>query len=95
MLTIQSPDLGGALTEACNLIADALGSDKVGVSLYEAENETLVALGTSTTEVGIRQGQTGMDRQPLATAGRQYESSTAARCITPGGPIKTQSSYAG
>jgi transcriptional regulator with GAF, ATPase, and Fis domain len=69
VLTIQSPDLGGALTEACNLIADALGADKVDVFLYEAENETLVALGTSTTEVGIRQRQTGMDRQPLANGG--------------------------
>ena len=51
VLTIQSPDLRGALTEACNLITDPLGAEKVDVFLYGAQNETLVALGTSTTEV--------------------------------------------
>jgi GAF domain-containing protein len=68
-LTIQSPDLRGALTEACDLITEPLGAEKVDVFLYDAQNETLVALGTSTTAVGIRQHQIGMDRQPLANGG--------------------------
>ncbi len=69
VLTIQSPDLRGALIEACDLITEPLRADKVDVFLYGAQNETLVALGTSTTEVGVRQHQIGMDRQPLANGG--------------------------
>jgi GAF domain-containing protein len=66
---IQALDLRGALTEACNLIADVLGADKIDVFLHEAETATLVALGTSTTEVGRRQCSIGLDRQPLANGG--------------------------
>jgi DNA-binding CsgD family transcriptional regulator len=69
VLSIQDLDLRGALTQACNQIVDALGADKVDVFLYEAEGETLVALGTSTTDVGLRQHQIGLHRQPIANGG--------------------------
>jgi GAF domain-containing protein len=83
VLTIQSPDLRGALTEACDLITEPLGAEKVDVFLYEAQNETLVALGTSTTAVGMRQHQIGMDRQPLANGG------VAVRVFRTGEPYQT------
>ena len=38
-------------------------------SLYESPSETLVAVGTSDSEVGRRQHQIGMERQPLANGG--------------------------
>jgi len=69
VLSIQDLDLRGALTQACNQIADALGADKIDIFLYEAEGETLVALGTSDTDVGRRQHQIGLQRQPIANGG--------------------------
>jgi len=69
VLSIQDLDLRGALTQACNQITDALGADKVDVFLYEAEGETLVALGTSATDLGRRQHEIGLQRQPIANGG--------------------------
>jgi DNA-binding CsgD family transcriptional regulator len=69
VLAIQDLDFRGALTQACNQIAGALGCEKVDIFLYEAERESLVALGTSQTDVGRRQRRIGMDYQPLANGG--------------------------
>jgi DNA-binding NarL/FixJ family response regulator len=69
MMAIQELALRGALTEACNLIAEALRADKVDVFLYDAGNESLVALGTSATDVGRRQRRIGMHHQPVANGG--------------------------
>ena len=69
VLTIDELDLRGALCAACTLVATALGADKVDVFVYAAEGEALVALGTSRTELGRRQRQIGMDRQPVANGG--------------------------
>src|SRR5215204_2556737 len=69
LLAIQSPDLRPALDEASTLVNAALRADKVDVFLYEAERESLVAMGTSDTEVGHRQHAIGMDRQPIANDG--------------------------
>jgi DNA-binding CsgD family transcriptional regulator len=82
VLTIQELDVRGALTAACTQVADALAADKVDAFLYEADGEALVALGTSTTEVGHRQHQIGMDHQPLANGGvavRVFSSGEAYR----------------
>ena len=46
-----------------------LRADKVDVFLFEVERESLVAMGTSDTEVGHRQRAIGMDRQPIANDG--------------------------
>lgn len=73
VLTIDELDLRGALSAACTLAATALGADKVDVFVYEAESEALVALGTSHTEMGRRERQIGMDRQPLANGGVAVE----------------------
>ena len=73
VLTIDELDLRGALSAACTLAATALGADKVDVFVYEAESEALVALGTSHTEMGRRERQIGMDRQPLVNGGVAVE----------------------
>ena len=83
VLAIQELDLRGALTQACNLIAETLRADKVDVFLYVAESETLVALGTSTTDLGRRQHRIGMERQPIANGG------VAARVFQSGEPYQT------
>ena len=83
VLAIQELDLRGALTQACNQITEALRSDKVDIFLYVAESESLVALGTSDTEVGRLQHRIGMERQPIANGG------VAARVFQSGEPYQT------
>src|SRR4051812_18697812 len=70
LLAIESPELRPALTAASTLIAETFGTDKVGVFVYQAESETLVALGTSDTPLGRQQRDLGLDRVPLANGGR-------------------------
>lgn len=50
-------------------MAEAVSADKVDVFLYEAASDTLVAMGTSATEMGRHQHQLGLNRQPLANDG--------------------------
>src|SRR4051812_37438458 len=69
LLSIQSPELRPSLDEASTLVGVALRADKVDVFLYEAERESLVAMGTSDTVVGRRQHAIGLDRQPIANDG--------------------------
>ncbi len=69
LLAIQVPELRPALTEASNLVSEALGADKVDVFLLERETSSLVAMGTSETALGERQYALGMHRQPLANGG--------------------------
>ena len=83
VLAIRELELRAALTQASDRIGEALGADKVDVFLYATEGETLVALGTSDTEVGRRQHQIGMDRQPIANGG------VAARVFRSGEPYQT------
>jgi DNA-binding CsgD family transcriptional regulator len=70
LLAIRSPLLHAALTEACNLISETFGADKVDVFIYEPEISTLVALGTSQTPLGQLQHELGLHRLPLANGGR-------------------------
>ncbi len=70
LLAIQSPELGPALTEACNLVAERLRADKVDVFLYEPTSTSLVAMGTSETPMGKRQYELGLNRLALTNGGR-------------------------
>src|SRR3712207_2469241 len=73
LLSIRSLELRPALTEASNLIAEVLRADKVDVFLYQADIDSLVAMGTSDTPMGHRQHELGLDRLQLANAGPQGE----------------------
>jgi DNA-binding CsgD family transcriptional regulator len=70
LLGIASPELRPALDRASDLVAEALGADKVDVFLHQAASDSLVALGTSRTPMGREQHRLGLDRQPLANGGR-------------------------
>jgi DNA-binding CsgD family transcriptional regulator len=70
LLGIASPELRPTLDQASNLVAEALGADKVDVFVHEVASDSLVALGTSTTPMGRRQHELGLDRLPLANGGR-------------------------
>ena len=71
LLGIRSLELRPALTEAANLVGEALGADKVDVFLYQADIDSLVAMGTSDTPMGRRQYELGLDRLQLANSGPQ------------------------
>jgi two-component system, OmpR family, sensor kinase len=69
LLGIQAPELRPALSQASSLVAEALDADKVDVFLHEPESDTLVAMGTSDTELGHEQHRAGLNRQPVANNG--------------------------
>jgi signal transduction histidine kinase len=73
LLAIRSTDLDEALDQAADLIARALGADKVDAFLYEPSTESLVAAGTSRTPMGHKQHAIGMDHLPLANGGPTVE----------------------
>jgi two-component system, OmpR family, sensor kinase len=58
-----------ALAEAADLVAEALGADKVDVFVYQAARSSLVALGTSRQPLSRLQRQAGLDVLPLANGG--------------------------
>lgn len=70
LLTISTPDLKEALTEAADMVASALRADKVDVFLYEANLDALVAQGVSHTPVGHLQKELGLDVLYLQNGGR-------------------------
>ena len=71
LLSIRSLELRPALTEACTMIAEVLRADKVDVFLYQADIDSLVAMGTSQTPMGKREYELGLDRLQVANAGPQ------------------------
>src|SRR5688500_15015339 len=69
LLGIHAPELRPALMSAASLVAEALAADKVDVFRHEPESDTLVAMGTSDTEMGREQHRAGLNRQPIANNG--------------------------
>ncbi|HZU14575.1 MAG TPA: ATP-binding protein [Chloroflexota bacterium] len=73
LLEIDAVTVRDAMNQAGDLIARAMGADKVDLFLYEEETGTLVALGTSNTEIGRAQIRVGLNRVPIANGGRQVQ----------------------
>jgi two-component system, OmpR family, sensor kinase len=69
LLAIEGTNLKSALDQAADLIAGAIGAEKTDAFIYDPSAETLVAVGTSNTPMGIRQRQIGLDRLPVANGG--------------------------
>jgi len=69
LLGVQAVEMRPMLDEASSLVAAALAADKVDVFLYEAASDSLVAMGTSATELGQRQHELGLNRLPVANGG--------------------------
>ena len=73
LLSIEATDLKGALDQAADRLSEALGAEKIDISLHDPAVDTLVALGISNTPLGRRQQRIGMDRLPVANGGRVVE----------------------
>ena len=69
LLEIDATNLKVTLDQASQMVAQALGAEKVDVFLYEAASDSLVAMGTSDTPMGRQQHATGLNRMPLANGG--------------------------
>ena len=70
LLAIEVADLEMALTHSCDVIAEALGADKVDAFLYQPEKDTLVARGSSTQPLSALQRKLGLDMLPVSNGGR-------------------------
>jgi two-component system OmpR family sensor kinase len=70
LLEVPSTDLKVALTAASDVVASALGADKVDVFLYDASRDSLVAESTSTQPLSALQHQHGLDVLQIANGGR-------------------------
>lgn len=73
LLCLEAGELMDTLDRAANLLVDALGAEKLDVSLHDPSIDTLVSMGISNTPLGKRQQQIGMDRLPVANGGRVVE----------------------
>lgn len=73
LLELPAAEVKSTLDEASLLVAKALGADKVDAFLIDPTTDSLVAVGTSATPMGIRQRELGLDKMPLANGGRTVE----------------------
>src|SRR4051794_30270333 len=69
LLVLPGIELRPTLDQASTLVARACDAEKVDVFVYEADKDSLVALGTSDTPLGHKQHALGLDRFPRANAG--------------------------
>lgn len=70
LLALEASSPKPAFDEAATLIAEAVGADKVDTFVLDPTRDTLVALGTSTTPMGLKQQALGLNLMPLSNGGR-------------------------
>jgi signal transduction histidine kinase/DNA-binding NarL/FixJ family response regulator len=73
LLEIRADNLGSAMDQAAQVLAEVLAIEKVDLFLYEPASESLVAVGASDTPLHRRQRALRLDRLPLALGGRLAE----------------------
>jgi two-component system, OmpR family, sensor kinase len=73
LLTIETNSLKEAMDQASDIVAQAMGADKVDAFMHDPTSESLVAMGTSNTSMGHLQKQLGLDFMPIANGGRTVE----------------------
>jgi two-component system OmpR family sensor kinase len=70
LLEIPTGDLKTTFVHATDLIAQALGADKVDAFIYDPARDSLVAVSSSNQPVSALQKKLGLDILPLANGGR-------------------------
>lgn len=73
MLGLETVNVADTLDQAAQLLTAAIHTEKVDIFLYDPAVTTLVAVGTSKTEMGDHQQALGLDRLPLANGGIEAE----------------------
>jgi len=70
LLELHPASVKATMGQIANLVADALGADKVDAFLHDEATSTLVAVGVSETQLGQKQVALGLDRQAIVNGGR-------------------------
>jgi signal transduction histidine kinase len=70
LLELPAADLKTALTHVADVIAQAVGADKVDVFLYDVARDSMVAVASSNQPLSAQQRKHGLDVLPLANGGR-------------------------
>jgi two-component system, OmpR family, sensor kinase len=70
LLRIPAADLKATLVNIADLIAAAMGAEKVDTFLYDASRDSLVAIGTSNQPLSSLQRKLGLDVLPISNGGR-------------------------
>jgi two-component system, OmpR family, sensor kinase len=70
LLDVEPTPLKAAMTRVADLVAEALGAQKVDAWLHDQATATLVVVGTTSTQLAQKQQACGLDRQTLASGGR-------------------------
>lgn len=73
LLAIDATTVRGTMDQVSQLVAEVLQAEKVDAFLHDPTTDTLIAVGTSDTEMGRRQRAIGLDLQPIANGGRSVE----------------------
>lgn len=84
LLSIDAMQLRLTLHQGAQLLGEALACEKVDVFHYEPESHTLVALGTSDSQMSRHQKALGLDWLPLANRGRTVEAFLTGRAFING-----------
>jgi len=70
LLALDATELGPAMQQVAQLLANVLGADKVDVFVHSPREQALVAVGTSDTPMGHKQQALGLDCLPIEGGGR-------------------------
>lgn len=70
LLDIPIAELKSALNHSANVIAEALGADKVDAFLYDESRDSLAVVGISSQPLSNLQKRLGLDVLPLSNGGR-------------------------
>lgn len=73
LLALSATDVATILHQTAQIVAQALGAEKVDVFLYDPATESLIAYGTSLTPLGHKEKAIGLDRLFLGQGGREVE----------------------
>ena len=70
LLRLPGGDLKATLAHACDVIARLSGADKVDAFLYDRGRDSLVAVGSSTQPLSMKQRELGLDVLQISNGGR-------------------------
>jgi two-component system OmpR family sensor kinase len=73
LLALPGTEVGETVYQTAQLIAQALQAEKVDVFLHDPVSQSLIAVGTSLTPMGIHEIAAGLDRISLSEGGRAVE----------------------
>ena len=73
LLALPATEMGETIHQTAQLVAQALRAEKVDVFLEDPVSQSLIALGTSVTPMGLHEKAIGLDRISLAQGGRAVE----------------------